>query len=220
MSTPTSPKVRLKTLGHGRGLPLPAYYSKDAAGADLMAALPADCPLMLESGQRALIPCGFAIELPTGFEAQVRPRSGLAYRHGITVLNSPGTIDADYRGEIKVLLINHGPDTFTVTRTMRIAQMVIAPVHRASFIETENFTDTPRGQKGFGSNRKLKDNRPLLPGQEEPAVKHQKGLLVSSLYIAVKPFPSQLPAIVFGEPQPVQPPYGTSIPRIQVAIVR
>jgi len=144
-------EVRIQRLPHGEDLPLPAYQSEHAAGLDLVAAIAADAPLDLAPGARALIPTGIAIALPQGYEAQVRPRSGLAARHGLTVLNAPGTVDADYRGEIKVLLINHGREPVTVSRGMRIAQLVIAPVSRAHLTETSTLDDTQRGGGGFGS---------------------------------------------------------------------
>jgi dUTP pyrophosphatase len=143
--------VRIRRLPHGADLPLPAYQSAQAAGLDLMAAVPADAPVVLPPGGRALVPTGVAIALPAGTEAQVRPRSGLAARHGITVLNSPGTIDADYRGELQVILVNLGQASFAVTRGMRIAQLVIAPVVRANFQEVRDLDATPRGDAGFGS---------------------------------------------------------------------
>jgi dUTP pyrophosphatase len=145
------PQLRLRRLPHGEGLPLPAYQSTHAAGLDLAAAVPADAPVTLAPGARGLIPTGFAIALPEGFEAQVRPRSGLAAHHGVTVLNTPGTIDADYRGEIQVILVNLGAEPFVVTRGLRIAQLVVAPVARASVIEAETLDDTARGAGGFGS---------------------------------------------------------------------
>jgi dUTP pyrophosphatase len=147
----TSPELRLRRLPHGAGLPLPAYQSAHAAGLDLAAAVPADAPVTLAPGARGLIPTGFAIALPEGFEAQVRPRSGLAAHHGVTVLNTPGTIDADYRGEIQVILINLGAEPFVVTRGLRIAQLVIAPVIRATLVEADTLDDTARGAGGFGS---------------------------------------------------------------------
>jgi dUTP pyrophosphatase len=147
----TAPEVRLRRLAHGAGLPLPAYQSTHAAGLDLPAAVPQGAPVTLAPGDRRLIATGFAIALPDGFEAQVRPRSGLAARHGVTVLNTPGTIDADYRGEIQVILINLGSEPFTVTRGMRIAQLVIAPVARAGIIEVATLEGTARGAGGFGS---------------------------------------------------------------------
>jgi dUTP pyrophosphatase len=138
-------------LEHGRGLPLPRRQSAGAAGFDLTAALPADEPVVLRPGGRALVPCGCAIALPHGYEAQVRPRSGLAAKFGVTVLNAPGTIDADYRGEIKVILVNHGEDPFVIRRGDRIAQMVVAPVAAAELRQEESLDDTMRGGGGFGS---------------------------------------------------------------------
>jgi dUTP pyrophosphatase len=138
-------------LPHGADLPLPAYQSDAAAGLDLVAAVAADAPVIIAPGQRALIPTGLAVALPAGTEGQVRPRSGLAAQHGITVLNSPGTIDADYRGEIRVILINLGQDSFTIARGMRIAQLIIAPVLRVIIRESANLNETTRGVEGFGS---------------------------------------------------------------------
>jgi dUTP pyrophosphatase len=147
----TEVTVELQQLAHAEGLPLPAYQTNDAAGLDLMAALPDSEPLTLAPGQYALVPTGLAIALPPGFEAQVRPRSGLAAKHGVTVLNSPGTIDADYRGEIKVILINHGQAPFVIKRGERIAQMVIAPVVQAALVPVATLSATDRGAGGFGS---------------------------------------------------------------------
>jgi dUTP diphosphatase len=144
-------KVEIRQLPHGEGLALPAYQSVDAAGLDLLAAVPEETPLILAPGQRALVPTGLVIALPSGYEAQVRPRSGLAAKHGITVLNSPGTIDADYRGEIGVLLINHGDAVFPIRRGERIAQMVIASVVRAELVLAVSLPATDRGGGGFGS---------------------------------------------------------------------
>jgi dUTP pyrophosphatase len=141
--------LELKRLDHGRDLPLPAYQSELAAGLDLLAAV--DAPVTLQPGERALVPTGLAMALPAGFEAQVRPRSGLAAKHGVTVLNTPGTIDADYRGEVKVILINLGREPFTIVRGERIAQMVIAPVLQAAIREVETLSETVRGAGGFGS---------------------------------------------------------------------
>ncbi len=141
--------VPVRRFESAADLPLPAYATPHSAGVDLMAAVAEDH--VLEPGGRALIPTGIAIALPDGYEAQVRPRSGLAVRHGITVLNSPGTIDADYRGEIKVPLINHGTVPFTVERGMRIAQMIITPVSMVTWRETTELTETERGSGGFGS---------------------------------------------------------------------
>jgi dUTP pyrophosphatase len=144
-------KVEVRQLPHGEGLPLPAYQSAQAAGLDLLAAIPEQEPIILAPGQRALIPTGLSIALPEGYEAQVRPRSGLAARHGVTVLNAPGTVDADYRGEIGVPLINHGSEPFTVRRGERIAQLVIAPVVQAELIPVTALSSTERGSGGFGS---------------------------------------------------------------------
>ena len=143
--------IGLVWLAHGEGLTLPARQTEGAAGMDLVAALSSDSPMMLAPGERGLVPCGFAMALPLGFEAQVRPRSGLAVKHGVTVLNAPGTIDADYRGEVMVPLINLGQHDFTVRRGDRIAQMVVAPVSAATFRLEETLDETERGSKGFGS---------------------------------------------------------------------
>jgi dUTP diphosphatase len=143
--------IHIMRLPHGTDLPLPSYQSALAAGMDLIAAVPADKPLTLAPGIRALVPTGLAIALPPGTEAQVRPRSGLAVKHGLTVLNAPGTIDADYRGEVQVLLINLGSEPATVTRGMRIAQMVVATIARARLQEVTGLDETPRGAGGFGS---------------------------------------------------------------------
>ena len=147
-------EIKIKRLFHGEGLPLPAYQSAGAAGLDLVAALPADAPLLLQPGGRALIPTGLALELPAGYEAQARPRSGLALHHGVTVLNAPGTIDSDYRGEIGVILINHGEQPFEIARGARIAQLVIAPVTQARLVVVEDVAATSRGDGGFGSTGK------------------------------------------------------------------
>jgi len=143
--------VEFKTLPHFGDLQLPAYETDLAAGADLRAAVSEDQPMTLAPQERALVPTGFAMALPAGYEAQIRPRSGLAYKHGVTCLNTPGTIDADYRGEVKVLLINHGQEPFTITRGERIAQMVIAPITQPNFQCVETLDDTARGEGGFGS---------------------------------------------------------------------
>lgn len=145
-------QIKLVQLDHGKDLPLPTYGSDEAAGIDLIAAV--DKSISLKPGERQLVPTGFSIALPKGYEAQIRPRSGLAYKYGITVLNAPGTIDSDYRGEIKALMINHGQEVFEIERGMRIAQMVIAPHEQVSWLqifdfETEEVTD--RGVSGFGS---------------------------------------------------------------------
>lgn len=145
-------EIALRRLPHMDGLPLPAYQSAEAAGLDVHAALAADAPVELAPGARALVPTGFCMALPPGFEAQMRPRSGLALKHGITVLNTPGTIDSDYRGEVGVILINLGTESFTIRRGERIAQMVIAPVLQAVLKETAELDDTTRGAGGFGSS--------------------------------------------------------------------
>jgi dUTP pyrophosphatase len=147
----TKVTVELQRLPHAESLPLPAYQTNDAAGLDLMAALSDSEPMTLAAGQYALVPTGLAIALPPGYEAQVRPRSGLAVKHGVTVLNSPGTIDADYRGEIKVILVNHGQAAFVIKRGERIAQMVIAPVVQAALVPVAELSSTDRGAGGFGS---------------------------------------------------------------------
>ena len=144
-------KIEVRQLPHGEGLALPTYQSALAAGLDLLAAVPENEPVILEPGRHALIPTGLMIALPEGYEAQVRPRSGLAVRHGVTVLNAPGTVDADYRGEIGVPLINHGSAPFAVRRGERIAQMVIAPVAQAELIPAATLSTTERGSGGFGS---------------------------------------------------------------------
>lgn len=145
------PVVGFIRLPHAENLPLPAYESGGAAGMDLRAALADDHQIILLPGKRVLVPTGFILELPEGFEGQVRPRSGLALRHGITCLNSPGTIDSDYRGEVQVLLANLGEEDFTITRGMRIAQLIIAPVVQARMEERTASTATTRGSGGFGS---------------------------------------------------------------------
>ncbi len=147
----TSIDVKVMQLPHGKGLDLPAYESQHAAGMDLRAAIGEGDDIVLAPGERAMVPTGLAIALPVGFEAQVRPRSGLAAKQGVTVLNSPGTVDADYRGEVKVILINHGAEPVTVTRGMRIAQMLFAPVTRGVFAMVDALDETARGSGGFGS---------------------------------------------------------------------
>jgi len=144
-------EVRIKRLLHGADLPLPDYQSALAAGLDLLAAVPADAPIELAPGERALVPTGIAIALPPGFEGQVRPRSGLAARHGITVLNAPGTVDSDYRGELQVILVNFGAEPFLISRGMRIAQLIAAPVQRIKLVEVDALESTARAQGGFGS---------------------------------------------------------------------
>ena len=145
----TQVEITVTRLPHNADLPLPAYETAQSAGMDLAAAI--DAPMTLAPGKRATVPTGLAIALPAGFEAQVRPRSGLAAKNGVTVLNTPGTIDADYRGEVKVILVNLGKDSFEIERGMRIAQMVIAPVTQASFTEVDSLSETERGSGGFGS---------------------------------------------------------------------
>jgi dUTP pyrophosphatase len=144
-------KIDIRQLPHGEGLALPAYQSAHAAGLDLLAAVPEGAPMILAPGQYALVPTGLTIALPPGYEAQVRPRSGLAAKHGVTVLNSPGTVDADYRGEIGVLLINHGAAPFEIRRGERIAQMVIAAMVQAELVPVISLSATDRGSGGFGS---------------------------------------------------------------------
>ena len=143
--------LRIQRLPHAEGLALPAYETTGSAGMDLRAAVPEDAPLMLEPGARALVSTGLKIALEQGYEAQVRPRSGLALKHGLTCLNSPGTIDSDYRGEVGVILINHGQEPFVIRRGERIAQMVVARHEQAGVFEVESLDDTVRGAGGFGS---------------------------------------------------------------------
>ena len=146
-----NPTVPITRLPHGEGLPLPAYETAQAAGMDLRAAVPDDEPLTLRPGSRFPVPTGLAFALPPGFEGQVRPRSGLAFKHGVTCLNTPGTVDADYRGEVKVILINLGEEDFVVRRGERIAQLIVAPVVQAVWSEVESLDETARGAGGFGS---------------------------------------------------------------------
>jgi dUTP pyrophosphatase len=146
-----NPTVPITRLPHGADLPLPAYETAQAAGMDLRAAVPEEEPLVLRPGSRFAVPTGLAFALPPGFEGQVRPRSGLAFKHGVTCLNSPGTVDADYRGEVKVILINHGEEDFTIRRGERIGQLVIAPVVQAAWVEVDSLDETARGAGGFGS---------------------------------------------------------------------
>lgn len=145
------PIVNLIRLPNGDGLDLPAYETAGAAGMDLRAAVADSDPMTLSPGKRTLVPTGFVFEIPQGFEAQIRPRSGLAFKNGITCLNTPGTIDSDYRGEVKVLLVNLGEEDFVITRGMRIAQMVVAPVTQVRIAEINETSDTARGAGGFGS---------------------------------------------------------------------
>ncbi len=141
--------VLVKRLPHNPDLPLPSYETGQAAGLDVPAAV--DDPVMLAPGERAMIPTGLAVAVPEGYEIQMRPRSGLAIKHGVILPNAPGTIDADYRGEVKIILLNLGQETFVVTRGMRIAQMIVAPVCRAALMETDSLPETERGSGGFGS---------------------------------------------------------------------
>ena len=150
MSTPTI-TLALRRLPHGEGLPLPAYETEGAAGMDLRAAVPEGAPVTLQPGARQMIPTGLSMAIPEGYEVQVRPRSGLAAKHGLTCLNSPGTVDSDYRGELKVILINLGAEPFAIRRGERIAQMVVAPVTRGRFQEVDVLPETARGEGGFGS---------------------------------------------------------------------
>ena len=144
-------QVRIQRLAHAEGLPLPAYETPGAAGMDLRAAVPDEAPLVIRPGAREMVPTGLSIAVPEGYEAQVRPRSGLAARQGITCLNTPGTVDSDYRGEVKVILINLGEENVLIRRGDRIAQMVICPVVQASWFETDSLDKTERGSGGFGS---------------------------------------------------------------------
>ncbi|MGQ4274379.1 dUTP diphosphatase [Terrihabitans sp. B22-R8] len=144
-------RIAVTRLPHAAGLPLPAYETSGAAGLDLLAAVEEASPLRLSPGERRLVPTGLVMELPAGYEAQVRPRSGLAFRHGVTVLNAPGTIDADYRGEVQVLLINLGTEDFVISRGMRIAQMIISRVETVDLWEADVLSETTRGAGGFGS---------------------------------------------------------------------
>lgn len=173
------PAVRVRQLSHGEGLPLPAYQTPGSAGLDLIAALPANGPIILEPGRTAAVPTGLVIELPAGLEAQVRPRSGLAAKHGVTVLNAPGTIDSDYRGEIKVLLVNLGREPFLIRRGERIAQMVVAPVVQISLVASGDLSATARGAGGFGSTGRAtgpdKNSRPpKVNSAEKPTTDRAK----------------------------------------------
>ncbi|KQO76904.1 dUTP diphosphatase [Rhizobium sp. Leaf262] len=147
----SQPSLKLVRLENGTGIDLPSYETSGAAGMDLRAAVPAEEPLTLKPGARALVPTGFVFEVPQGYEAQIRPRSGLAIKNGITCLNTPGTVDSDYRGEVKVILANLGQEDFVIERGMRIAQMVIAPVTQVAIFEVTETSETTRGTGGFGS---------------------------------------------------------------------
>jgi dUTP pyrophosphatase len=151
MTNSNTPTIGFQRLPHGAGLDLPAYATEEAAGMDVRAAVAADREMVVLPGRRVLVPTGFVMEIPAGYEVQVRPRSGLALKHGITCLNTPGTIDSDYRGEVKILLINLGDEEFTVTRGMRIAQLVVAPVVRPRLEERSHLGETARAAGGFGS---------------------------------------------------------------------
>ncbi len=150
-SNPFTPVLSIVRLPHAQGLPLPSYETQGAAGMDLRAAVADDRPMILLPGKRALAPTGLVMEIPAGFEGQIRPRSGLAFKHGITCLNTPGTIDSDYRGEVMVLLVNLGDEDFEISRGMRIAQLIIAPVTQMAVAESSLSSDTARGAGGFGS---------------------------------------------------------------------
>lgn len=167
--------VHVVQLPHAKGLPLPAYQSDDAAGLDLVAAVDEHAPMMLAPRARALVPTGLILELPNGTEGQVRPRSGLAVKHGITVLNSPGTIDCDYRGEVKVMLVNLGTEPFEIRRGERIAQLVIAPVTRATLRVAAALSATPRGASGFGSTGTKSPNSKAIPAKSKSAQRPARG---------------------------------------------
>jgi dUTP diphosphatase len=154
--------VPVTRLPHAADLPLPAYHSEQAAGLDLMAAVPPDAPLTIAPGRWATVPTGLVFALPAGSEGQVRPRSGIAARHGVTVLNAPGTIDADYRGEVQVILVNHSSEPFVVTRGMRIAQLVVAKCERANLVEAAQTMSTTRGTGGFGSTGLAEGRHPKM----------------------------------------------------------
>ena len=146
-----SAELRVVRLPHAADLPMPAYQTAHAAGLDLLAAVPAASPVKIAPGERAMIPTGIAVALPPGYEGQIRPRSGIAIRHGVTVLNSPGTIDADYRGEIQVILVNLGADSFEIRRGTRIAQLIVAPILQVKVVQSESLDSTGRESGGFGS---------------------------------------------------------------------
>ncbi|HYP12217.1 MAG TPA: dUTP diphosphatase [Xanthobacteraceae bacterium] len=146
-----SAELRVVRMPHAADLPMPAYQTAHAAGLDLLAAVPAASPVKIAPGERAMIPTGIAVALPPGYEGQIRPRSGIAIRHGVTVLNSPGTIDSDYRGEIQVILVNLGPESFEIRRGTRIAQMIVAPILQVKIVESVSLDSTGRESGGFGS---------------------------------------------------------------------
>lgn len=179
-------------LSHGLGLPLPQYQTEDAAGLDLMAAVPQASPIRLLPGTRLLIPTGLTLEIPNGYEGQVRPRSGLALNHGVTVLNAPGTIDADYRGEIKVLLINLGRETFLITRGQRIAQLVVQAVARAELVDVRALSLSQRAVAGFGSTGLAK--RPAAVAAKKPAAKTKSAAAAPAKAAGAKAAPAKAPA--------------------------
>lgn len=164
-------KVSVRRLEHASDLPLPAYQTAEAAGFDLVAAVTAGNPVMLSPGDSALIPTGLIFELPPGTEAQVRPRSGLAAKFGVTVLNSPGTIDSDYRGEVSVILINHSKKPFTINRGERIAQMIVAPIIRVALVEVAVLSGTKRGAGGFGSTGSATSASSAQKKKQKPVAK-------------------------------------------------
>ena len=164
-------EIKVLRLAHGLGLPLPQYQTAQAAGLDLIAAVPLTAPLRLLPGMRQLVPTGLTIEIPIGYEGQIRPRSGLALNHGVTVLNAPGTVDADYRGEVQVLLINHGRETFVVTRGQRIAQLVIQAVARAEMIDVRAVAASRRGEAGWGSTGSAASMEATKPAEAAKAAK-------------------------------------------------
>jgi dUTP pyrophosphatase len=172
-TTSATVRVPVRVLPHGDGLPLPQYQSDEAAGLDLLAAIGAQVTVVIGPGRRALIPTGLSLELPRGFEGQVRPRSGLALKHGITVLNSPGTIDSDYRGEVMIILINLGSAPFAIKRGERIAQLVVAPVTRAELVEAREIGSTRRGSGGFGSTRVSTQSKPAKTAKTDKAQKNK-----------------------------------------------
>lgn len=180
-------KIKIKRLAHGTDLPIPAYQTADAAGLDLVAALPANEERTLAPGAYGVIPTGLTLELPRGTEAQVRPRSGLAAKYGVTVLNSPGTIDADYRGEVGVILINHGKDPFVIRRGDRIAQMIIGMVAQARIVESKALSATKRGSGGFGSTGVKATSNPTGSGNKRKTiVAKDKSTKTSAQYRPVK----------------------------------
>jgi dUTP pyrophosphatase len=199
-----SPMVEVKAmrLSHGQGLPLPQYQTEEAAGLDLLAAVPLASPVRLLPGTRALVPTGLTLEIPAGYEGQIRARSGLALNHGVTVLNSPGTIDADYRGEVKVLLINHGRETFVITRGQRIAQLVIQAVARAQILDVRSLAASRRGTAGFGSTGTAV-KKPPAPVASKP-VAAKPAPAVAKPAVAAKPAAPAKPLVVAKKPAPAK----------------